>query len=184
MITAAHHQPLEIAPLARHAVQRLDAAHHRERGQQVIIGVHDELPPRALHGELLHGATVTGEPAVFDQAARLEMRKRFAIRGAVERHRQIEGIGAHAEIGAGERDTLAVTGKLELGFGGTQRRKADVAIAQDVHTPALHAAVHAPRHLQDLVGAEVHAREHVATAIDHVGETRVVDDDGVEPRHI
>ena len=48
----------------------------------------------------------------------------------------------------------------------------------------LDAAVHAPRHLQNLVRAQMHAREHVASAVDHVGEARVVDDDGVEPRHI
>ena len=44
--------------------------------------------------------------------------------------------------------------------------------------------MHAPRHLQDLIRAEVHAREHVAPVIDDVGETRVVDHDRVEPLHV
>ena len=53
---------------------------------------------------------------------------------------------------------------------------------QDEHPPARHAAVHAPRHLQDLVGAEVDPGEHVAAALDDVGEARVVDHHGVEAR--
>ena len=53
------------------------------------------------------------------------------------------------------RDALRVAGELELRRRGLQRVEVDVAVAEDEHAPALDAAVHAPRHLQDLVGAEV-----------------------------
>ena len=67
---------------------------------------------------------------------------------------------------------------------GSQRAELDVAVGQDEHAPALDAAVHAPGHLQDLVGAEVLLREHVAPAIDDVEELHVVDDHRVEPAHV
>ncbi len=40
--------------------------------------------------------------------------------------------------------------------------------------------MHAPGHLQHLVGAEVQTREHVAAALHDVGVARVVDDHRVE----
>ena len=49
---------------------------------------------------------------------------------------------------------------------GFRRGEVDVAIGQDEDAAALDATVHAPRHLQDLVGAEVLLREHVAPALD------------------
>ena len=112
------------------------------------------------------------------------MRDRLAIRHAIERHRQVQRIGLHAKIGTRQRDPLGITGELEVGCRRLQGFEADVPIAENEHAPVLDAAMHAARHLQDFVRAEMHTREHVPPAIDHVGETRVVDDDGVEPRHV
>ena len=47
-------------------------------------------------------------------------------------------------------------------------------------SPSRHPAVHPPRHLQDLVGAEIQAMQHVAAALDHVAVAGVVDHHGVE----
>ena len=184
MITPAYDEPFEVPPFPRHAVQRLDAAHHRERREQLVVAVHDQLSPRPLHRQRFHRAAVPGESTILDQAARLEMADRLAVGGTIERDRQLEGIGAHAQIGAGERHAFRITGELELRLGGTQCLEANVAIAQDEHAPARDAPVHATGHLQNLIGAEMHAREHVAAAIDDVREARVVDDDRVEPWHI
>ena len=43
--------------------------------------------------------------------------------------------------------------------------------------------MHASRHLQQLVRAKVHAREHVATLVHHVREPRVVDDHRIQSLH-
>ena len=56
------------------------------------------------------------------------------------------------------RDALRVAGELELGRGrAAASQKSMSRSLQDEHAPALDAPVHAPRHLQDLVGAEVRA---------------------------
>ena len=43
------------------------------------------------------GLAVTREPALLDDAARLEQLHRLAVAQPVERHRQVELVGAHAE---------------------------------------------------------------------------------------
>jgi hypothetical protein len=123
-------------------------------------------------------------PVLVDDVAVAQLVHRAAVRRAVERDRELQLVGAHAQRRAGERDPLRVAGELELGLGGAQRREVDVAVAEDEHPPALDAAVHAAGHLEDLVAAEVRAGEHVAPALDHVGEARVVDDHRVEPAHV
>jgi hypothetical protein len=178
-------RPVEVAVLARHAVQRLDRARHGEEGEQLVVGVDEQLGPRAVHGERLDGAAVRRQAAgVVDDVAVAQLVHRAAVRRAVERDRELQLVGAHAQRRAGERDPLRVAGELELGLGGAQRREVDVAVAEDEHPPALDAAVHAAGHLEDLVAPEVRAGEHVAPALDHVGEARVVDDHGVEPAHV
>ena len=112
------------------------------------------------------------------------MRDRLAIRHAIQRHRQIECVRLHAEAGAGECHALRITRQLKVGRGGFQRCKADVTVAENEHPTIRHAAMHAPGHLQNFVRAQVHAREHIAPAVDHVGESGVVDDDRIEPRHV
>jgi hypothetical protein len=89
-----------------------------------------------------------------------------------------------AQRGARERHALGVAGELELGLGRAQRGEVEVAVAEDEHPPALDAAVHAAGHLEDLVGPEVGAGEHVAPPLDDVGEAGVVDDHRVEAAHV
>ena len=184
VIAAPHHQPFQITSFARHTMQRLDTAHHRQHRQQFIVTIHDEFTPRPLHRQRFHRLAVRRQPAVFDQAARFEMRDRVAVRHAIERHRQFEGVRLHAEVGAGERHALGVARQLKVGCRGLERFEPDIPVTQDEHATVLHTTMHAPGHLQDLVRAEMHAREHIAAAVDHVGEAGVVDDDGIEPRHI
>src|SRR5215208_2877834 len=44
--------------------------------------------------------------------------------------------------------------------------------------------MNAPRHLQNLVGAQMHPGENVSSMLDDVSESCVVDDDRVEPLHV
>ena len=60
VIAAAHHQPFQVAPIARHPMQRVDAAHDRQHGQQFVIAVHDEFTPRPLHRQRFHRLAVRG----------------------------------------------------------------------------------------------------------------------------
>ena len=73
---------------------------------------------------------------------------------------------------------------MELGCGGLETLEGEIAVAQDVDLAAFHAPVHATRHLEDFVGAEVQPRQHVAAARDDVRVARVVDHDGVEPADV
>jgi hypothetical protein len=99
---------------------------------------------------------VLREASVLDDAAPFEQphRARYAT---VEWHRQLELVGANAESRARQRDALGVAGELELWLRRRSALKLDVAIAEDEDAPARDAPVHAPRHLQNLVRAEVHA---------------------------
>src|SRR5687768_16018066 len=60
----------------------------------------------------------------------------------------------------------------------------EIAIAEDEHLSAFHAAMHTTRHLQDLVRAQVRLRQHVSPTFDHIGETGVIDDDSVQSLHV
>ena len=131
------------------------AAHHGEIRHQRVVGVHEQLRPRALDRHRFDGAAVAREPPVLDDAARLEQLQRAAIRDAVERHRQLELVGAHAEAAQVIATRSESPASWNSGSVGLQRGEVDVAIAEDEHAPARDAPVHAPRHLQDLVRAEV-----------------------------
>ena len=156
VIAARHDEPVEIALLARHAVQRLDRAHHREIRNELVVGVDEQLRPRPLDRHRFDQLAVAREPPVLDDAARLEQRRR-ASRYA----QRSSGTGRSSSsartpsVGAGDRDALRVAGELELRLRRLERRELDVAVGEDEHAPALDAPVHAPRHLQDLVRAEV-----------------------------
>jgi hypothetical protein len=146
--------------------------------------VHDELGPRPVHRHRLDRFAVARELAILDDAALLEFRDGLHVTRAVERHGELELVGADSEIRACERDALGVAGELKFRRRRPQRLEPDVAVGENEHAAAGHAPVHASGHLQDLVRAEVHAREHVAPAIDHVREPRVVDDHRVQSLHV
>ena len=153
-------------------------------GNELVVRVHEQLGPRALDRHRFDGASVRRELSALDDAAPLEQLERVAIRDLVERNRQIELVGAHAERRARHRDALGVAGELEFRLGGLQRSELDVAVGKNEHAPAFDAPVHAAGHLQNLVRAEVLLREHVAAAIDDVEELLVVDDHRVEAAHV
>ena len=184
IVAAAHDETSEIAVLARHPVQRLDPRHHGHIGQQRVVAVHEQLRPRPVHRHGLHRLAVPREPPVLDDTARLEQTHRFAITQFVERHGQVERVGAHAKVRTGHRHTLAVARQLKLRRRWPQRGELDVAVGQNEHAPARHAAVHTPGHLEYLVGAEMEPREHIAPAVHDVRKTRIVDDHSVEPAHV
>ena len=184
VVAARHHQSAQVAVVARHAMQALDARHHGHVRQQLVVAMHQQLGPRPVHRHRLDLLAVHRQPALVHDAARVEELERAAIAQLVERHRQVQLVGAHAQCRARERHALAVASQLELGSCGPQRLELDVAVAQYEHAPARHAPMHAPGHLQNLVGAEVQAREHVLAALHQVGEPRVVNDHRVEALHV
>ena len=184
MIAARYHEPAQVAVLARHPVQRLHARHHRHTRQQIIVTVHQQLGPCTVDRHRLDRSAVRRESTVLGDPPRVEEGECIAVRDAVERHRQVELVGAYAERSAGERDTFGVAGQLELGRGRTERVELDVAIGEDEHPPAVDTPVHPTRHLKNLVRTEMQPREHVAPALDHVGEAGVVDHHGVESTHV
>ncbi|MBK8003516.1 MAG: hypothetical protein IPK12_06100 [Gemmatimonadetes bacterium] len=134
------------------------------------------------HG--LHVAAIPGEPAVLHQAPVGEGAQRAAVRHLVECHRQLQLGGIHAERGAGDGHALGIPRQLELGRRGPELLEDQLAVGEDVHLAVGHAAVHPPRHLQDLVGAKVQAVQDVAALVHHVGVARIVDHHGVEPAHV
>ena len=161
-------------------MQRVDTGAHRDCGDQIGVGVQQQLGPRALDRERLDLRAVHRQPSVGDDAAIFELPQRRRIRGTVERHRQLEIQRVHAQGRARHRDAFRVTRQLELRRPRVQRVEREVAVAQDPHLAVLDAAVHAPRHLEDLVRPERQPREDVAPAVDHVLVAGVEDDDGVE----
>ena len=102
----------------------------------------------------------------------------------VERHREFELVGAHSQIGARHRHASTVARQLELRRGGPQRREIDVAVRENEDASTGHATVNATRHLENLVGAEVHAGQHVAATVDDIRESRVVNDDRIQALNI
>ena len=184
MITAAHLQPREIAIFARHPVQALNAGHHAHIRQQPIVAVHQQLGPRPIHRHGLNRFSVTRETAVFDNAARFEKAYGLAIAQTIERHGQIEFVGAHAKIGAGHRDAPTVTGQLKLRRRGMQRTEHNVAVRQNEHAPTGHAPMHTAGHLQYFVGAQMEPRKHIAPTVHNIGKACVINDDRVEPLHV
>ena len=106
--------------------------------------------------------------------------ERAAVGAPVERHRQVELAGIDAQRGAGDRHPLGVAGQLELGRRGPQLLEDEVAVGEDEDLAVGDPPVHPPRHLQDLVGAEVQPVQHVAAAVHHVGVAGVVDHHGIE----
>ena len=130
-------------------------AHHREIRHELVVGVHEQLGPRALDRHRFDRASVAREPPVLDDAARLEQRDRAPIRDAVERHRQLELVGAHAEAAQVIATRSESPASWNSGSVGCSDAKSMSRSRQDEHASALDAPVHAPRHLQDLVRAEV-----------------------------
>ena len=158
--------------------------HTATTGSSSDIGVHQELAPGPLHRHRLHLAPIGGKPAVLDQAPRGEQVHRPSVGGAVERHGEVQVSSVHPERRAGDRHALRVAGELELRRGGPQRREIELAVAENEDLAVGHPPMHPSRHLENLVGSEIEAVEHVAAALDHVAVTRVVDDDGVEAGHV
>src|SRR6266550_5446721 len=56
----------------------------------------------------------------------------------------------------------------------------DIPIREYEHPSASDTSVYSPRHLQNLVGAEVQSGEDILSALDDVAEAGVIDDDCVE----
>ena len=112
------------------------------------------------------------------------MRNGLAIRHAIERHRQVERICLHAQIGARECHALGIARQLKVRRRRLQRLEANITIAENEHATVGDTAVHASGHLQNFVRAQMHAREHIPSPVDHVGESRVVDDHRIESRDI
>ena len=83
------------------------------------------------------------------------------IRDRVERNGKIElraSTPRSAHVIATRSESPASWNSGAVGFSDVEL---DVAIGQNEHASAFDAAVNAPRHLQNLVGAEVHSGEHV-----------------------
>ena len=180
MIAAGDQHAVQVALLARHPVQRVDAAGTRDQRQLLGIGMHQQFGPRALDRQRLDFAAVPGQPPVLDQAATGE-----AIHGApvcltIERHRQVQVAGVDAQLGAGERDAFGVAGKLKFWRPGSQRGEIELTVGQDCDFAAANPAVHASGHLQDFVGSEIQPVQHVAPVVHDVAVSRVVDHHGVE----
>ena len=184
VIAPRDHEPLQVALFARHAVQRLDVGRHRDQRGERRVGVVKELPPGPFHRHRLDLTAVAGELPPLDQPALGEERDGVAVRPAIEGHGQVEVLGVHTERGAGDRHALGVAGELELRGRGPELVEREIAIAQDVHLPTGDAAVHAARHLQDLVGSEVQPGEDVPPPLHHVGVAGIIDHYGVEPRDV
>ena len=180
MITAPHNNAFQVPTITRHAMEGFDATHYRKRGQQRVFAVYNELAPRAIDGQRFYRATIPRQAPILDQPPCFQFRERLAIRGAIQRHRQLKFVGTHTQISTGQRHAFGVARKLEIRRRWAQCFKLDVAITQDVHAPTLHSAMHTPSHLQNFVRTQVHAREHVAPLVDHVRETRIVNDDRVK----
>ena len=166
VIAARENQSLEIALLARHAMQRFHAAHHGEIRHHHIVGVHEQLRPLAFHRHRFHRSAIPREATLLDDAASLEELHRATIRGLIERHRQLELIGGDAEVRAGDGNTLRVAGQLKFGRRRLERREVDVAIAEDEDATTRNAAMHPARHLENLVRAEVQLGEDVLAPLD------------------
>ena len=184
VVAAVGDEAVQVALVAGHPVQRIDVGADGDDRRELGIGVHQQLAPGAVHRERLHLPAVAGEAAVLDQAPRTQGAECPAVGGAVERNRELEILGVHAERGAGDGHPLGVARELELGRGGHQLLEDEVAVAQDPHLASRDPAMHAAGHLEDLVGAEVHPVQHVAAALDDVAVARVVDHHGVEPAHV
>ena len=184
MIAARQDQSLQITLLARHAMQRLHAAHDGEVRHQRIVGIDEQLGPLALDRHRLDRAAVARKAALLDDPAPFEECRRALVGDAVKRDRKLQLIRRDAQIGAGDRHTLGIARELELRRSRFQRREVDVAIAEDEDTSSGNTAMDTTRHLQDLVGAQVQLRQHVLAALDDRREARVVDHDRVEPLHV
>ena len=113
-----------------------------------------------------------------------EQLDRPPIGGSVERHRQIEVARIHTDGRTGNGHPLRISRELEFGRRGAERGEVELPIAQNRHFAVGHPAVHPSRHLQDLIGAEMQAMEHVAAPLHHVAVSGVVDDHGIETRHV
>ncbi len=180
MVAAGDDEPAQVALLPGHAVQRLDVRRHGHHGDELGVGVVQELAPGPLYRHRVHRAAVAREAPGLDQTAFGEQRHRVPIRGAVERDGELQVARVHPQGRARDGDALRVAGELELGRGRLQLLKHEVAVAQEVHLAARDPPVHAPRHLQDLIGAQVESGEHIAPPLDDIGVAGVVDHDGVE----
>ena len=171
---------MQIALLSRHAVQRLDVGGDGHHGDELGVGVIQQLAPGPVDRHRLHVAAVPGEPPLLDQAAPGEEIHRVAIGLAVERHREVQVARVDAERRARDGHALRIAGELELGRGRHELLEHHVAVAQDIDLAGVHAPMHPARHLEDLVGPQVEPGEHVATPLHHVGVARVVDHHGVQ----
>ena len=184
MIAAVDDNAVEIALLPRHPVERVDVGADGGDRHQRFRCVHQELAPRPLDRQRFDLAAVEREPAVLDEAARGEQLERPPVRRAIERNRKVEIARIDPERGAGDRHPFGIAGQLEFGRCRPKLIEDEVAVAQNDDLAIRDAPVHTPRHLQDLVGAEVEAMEHVAAALHDVAVSSVVDHHRVEPADV
>ena len=184
VVASRYDESGDVTLLARHSMERLDRAHHCQIRNELVVSVDEQLRPMAVHGQRLDRLAVGGESSVLDDSARFEKGHCLSVGDAVERDRQLELARIDSQVGARHRDALRIAGELEFRRSRLECLELDVAVGENEDSPTLDAAVNSPGHLQDLVRAEVHAREDVPSALDDVAEARVVDDDCVEALHV
>jgi hypothetical protein len=95
VVAPRHDESIEVAILPRHPVQGLRRRHHCKRRNQCIIRLDQELCPGAVDRGCLDKLPVARQAAFLHDAAVLQQCERAAIRHAVQRHRQFQGVGAH-----------------------------------------------------------------------------------------
>ena len=180
VIASGDDQPPEIPFFAGHAVQRLDVRGHGHHRDELRIRVVQQFAPGPLHRHRFDFASVAREPPLLDETTLAEKPNRLAIGPAVERHGQLQIGRVDSQGRARDRHPFGVSRELELRARRPELVEGEVAVAQDEDLAALHAPVHAPRHLQQLVRPQVQPGQHVAPALHHVGVPGVVDHDRVE----
>ena len=184
VVAARHDQAFEIALLARHSVQAFDAGHDREKRDRRVVRVDQQFRPFAFHGHGFHGAAIARQPSLLDDAAAFQELHGAPIGNPVQWHGEVELIGRDAEISACDSHPFRIARELEFGRRGPEGREIDVPVAEDEHASAGNTAVDAARHLENLVCPQMQLGEHILSALDDGGETRVIDDDGVQSVHI
>src|SRR6266542_1423918 len=184
VIAAGNHQLAEVSIVARHPVKRFDRAHHREIWNELVVGIHQQLRPGSIDRHRLDRLAISGQPAVLDYSAALEKVDCLPIGDPVERHGKIELVRCDAEVRARQSDALGISRELKLRLRRRERAELDVAIRQNKNPSARNTAMNTSGHLQNLVRAEVQAREDVLPFFDEIAEARVVDDHRVETVHV
>ena len=180
VIASGHHYSVQVALLARHAMQRVDTACARNQRQLFVVRVNQELGPGALNRQRFDTVTVRSQTSVFDQSAQCQPLERARVGCPVERYRQFEVGRVDAKCCASDRQSFGVACQLEVGRTGPKRSEVEFAIRKDHYFAASHAAMHATRHLEDFVGTEIQAMQDIPAPLDDVAVPCVVDHDRVE----